>query len=212
MRLRCVGLLVALFAFSTASGWASLITITNSSFEGPVIAAGFSAPATGWTIGGAGLAGAMTPGSGVLGAENGSQYLYINDGTESQVLAATLQANSTYTLSVWVGLRNDAPCVAFPCVLSGTTIQLFAGSTLLATATGAPPDPGTWSEYQGTVVTGSSDPSLGQALKIVLSASAAQTEFDNVTLNQSSNVPEPSAIFLFATGLVGLIARRRMTR
>src|SRR5208283_1798005 len=60
--------------------------------------------------------------------------------------------------------------------------QLFAGSTLIASATGSQPPLGGWTTWTGTYQSTATDPLAGQALKIVLGATTPQGDFDNVQL------------------------------
>lgn len=142
-----------------------------------------------------------------------------------QTLAHTLQANSTYTLSVQVGNiasgrdvgQNDYNLDGFP----GYRVDLLAGSTLLTTTQTV--DPGTiaegafaTAEYQYS--TGAADPLLGQALTIRLvnlnvvdpSAPSADLEvdFDDIQLDVVA-IPEPSAALLAFIGLGTLFRRVR---
>lgn len=206
MRIRYLVLFVVFFTLFTVSGWAGLISINNAGFENPV-------PAAGWT--GTGIAGAMNQVAG-LSAHEGTRYLFIDNGTESQVLGDSLLTSTSYSLVVWVGLRGDLICRLTGCVAT-PTIELFAGTTSLGTASGTLPTAGTFSPYTLNFTTGASVPN--GLLRIVLSATRAETNFDAVSLNAGgtpptdpSGVPEPSAMVLLAAGLVGLITRHKMAK
>ena len=110
----------------------------------------------------------------------GQTAAQVNSGTLSQVLSTTLQASTLYTLQVDVGRRLDNLYPSTP-----PTAQLFAGNTPIASATGAQPALGGWATWTGTYTSSASDPLAGQALKIVLGATAAQGDFDNVRLTSA---------------------------
>ncbi|AVQ73861.1 PEP-CTERM exosortase interaction domain protein [Microcystis sp. MC19] len=129
---------------------------------------------------------------------DGSQTAYSNGGTISQVLNATLQANTRYTLGAYVGNRNFQN---FPTY----SIQLWAGTNLLASNGSVIPADGRFSlvtvnHTSGSMVT------PGQALEIRLVSSGVQANFDLITLNATPiPIPEPSAILgLLGFGLLGI--------
>ncbi|GCA69029.1 hypothetical protein MiYa_00551 [Microcystis aeruginosa NIES-2519] len=127
---------------------------------------------------------------------DGSQTAYSNGGTISQVLNATLQANTRYTLGAYVGNRNS---LAFPTY----SIQLRAGGNLLASNGSVTPADG---EFELVTVNYTSDSMVtpGQALEIRLVSSGVQANFDLITLN-ATPIPEPSAILgLLGFGLLGI--------
>jgi hypothetical protein len=101
---------------------------------------------------------------------------YSNGGTISQVLTSTLQASSTYTLSVDVGHRLDVAAMSY-------TIELVAGGVVLNSATG-----NVASIPAGSVATVSvsyTSPgavAVDQPLEIRLISDGSQIDFDNVTL------------------------------
>ena len=144
----------------------------------------------GWTTAGAGPAGLFQPGPNYLNvplpAGNGQTVAYTNGGTISQTLSATLQPNTLYTLNVDVARRKDQASL-WP--TPPPTVQLFAGTTLIASATGATPDLGSWSTWTGTYQSPATDPLAGQALRIVLTVTAPEGIFDNVQLTASAVTP-----------------------
>jgi uncharacterized protein (TIGR03437 family) len=135
----------------------------------------------GWTASNTTSIGLFQPGPNLftlpLPAAEGLTAAQVNSGTLSQTLSATLQVSTVYTLQVDVGRRLDNLYPSPP-----PTVQLFAGSTLIASATGAEPPLGGWTTWTGTYTSSASDPLAGQALKIVLGATAVQGDFDNVQL------------------------------
>jgi hypothetical protein len=143
-------------------------------------------------------------------------YIY-NQGADvslSQTLSATLQANTTYTMTVNVGARNGP--FAFN-AFGGALIELYAGSTEIGSASYTTQTAGTFVDDTLTVDSIAINPALfGQALQIQLhTAAQGSTDFQNVTLDATpdgaSPVPEPSSLVLIATAMTaGLtVARRR---
>ena len=133
---------------------------------------------------------------------DGKIFGWSNGGSLSQVLPDILTRNMSYFLQVDVGQRKDCcESESFP------VVALYAGSTLLASVS-VDPAPGGWVTASLRYTTSSSDPLLGQPLKIVLSASGIQANFDNVRLD--GTMPEPAAVTLVLAGLIaGIFARRR---
>jgi hypothetical protein len=189
---------------------AGAITIANPSFESPVQPPGSFNVGTvaGWTS--TGDSGVFHP---IIGSEfnsipDGLQTGYSNGGALSQILSTTLVTSTAYTLQVDVGKRLDC-CAGF-----GPIIQLWAGSTLLATATNVGPTAGNFLTETLSYTSTSSDPQAGQALRIVLDSTGGQTDFDNVRLDGTavtiSPTPEPASIALLGVGIVALLVRKRM--
>jgi len=142
----------------------------------------------GWTASSGGTLGLFQPGPNYftlpLPAVEETTVLQINNGTLSQTLSATLQPSTLYTLQVDVGRRLDNLYPSTP-----PTAQLYAGSTLIASATGTEPPLGGWTTWTGTYQSSASDPLAGQTLKIVLGATASQGDFDNVRLTAGGSAP-----------------------
>jgi hypothetical protein len=162
---------------------ADSITVNNFSFEDPAVPSGsFTVGViTDWTTTGiSGVFNPITPGQFDY-VPDGLQVGYSNGGSISQVLAATLQPNTVYTLTVYVGRRTD-----FPDPFS-YGIELWAGDVLLNSDTDSvTPDPGSFNAVTVQYTSSDSDPGLGQPLKIVLSGTGSiQTAFDNVQLDGS---------------------------
>jgi hypothetical protein len=221
-----LGLALSLFAAILLSGGTIFggtvpITIQNYSFESPTCGtppAGCLSGTTDWVeVGGANAyAPVLPPGSSPAwdSLPNGTQVATINDGSMSQVLAATATANTTYTLSVWVSERWNSGLSFQP------TIELLAGSTPIITMNlsnpgGALPTTnadGTynWVDWTMSFTTPNSAAYLGLPLEIFLSSPGPQADFDDISLDQT--VPEPTVLTLVGAGLLGLVARRRFAR
>jgi hypothetical protein len=191
---------------------ADLVTIGDPSFEGVSLAPGnFTAgtyAANSWNS--SANAGIFRPtaSSYPSGVPNGVNIGYSSGVTIDQVLSATLTANTSYTLSVEVGSRLDAPHN------DGYTIQLLAGGVVLAGTTNFPvPADGTFVLATDVYTAGPGDPHLGQALEIHLqSVATGQTSFDSVTLTATA-VPEPTSLSLLTLTTAGaaLCGWRRKT-
>jgi len=125
------------------------------------------------------------------GIPDGDIYAYTNaTGTISQTHAATLQSDTTYTLTVATGWRADLPGFGFA-TYPGYGIELRAGGVLLASdydknhgGTGTGPAAGTWKDVTATYTTGSSV-SPGQQLEIRLIGYSYQANYDHVRLEAS---------------------------
>jgi len=227
--------MAALFFFLVAeSVQATPITIVNSDFQagsagqGAGYLAGWDST-TGiidqydpyeWLGGGMWYLGAnptsdpANGGAGCCGIQGEELGFIFNQGSDvylGQTLSATLQANTTYALTVAVGDR-DASGSPF----GGALIELYAGSTEIGSATYLTGTAGTFADDMLTFDSSGVDPSLiGQALRIQLhTAEFGSTDFDNVsldaTLDGASALPEPTSIALLLSGLFGLrLIRRR---
>ncbi|HWB59571.1 MAG TPA: PEP-CTERM sorting domain-containing protein [Chthoniobacteraceae bacterium] len=202
-------------------------TLFTDSFETPVLTTDdtfTNGTITNWTkTGGAGAFGverlATTHFSGTYPrATDGNQVGYSNGGSQQfkESLTgsnSTLADNTTYTLSIDIGDRNDLN-------FTGYVIQLFAGSTQVAidNDTQAVPDGG-WKTATITYTSSASDPLAGQTLSMEFqsltpvqqgSETGGQTLFDNVKLI-ATPIPEPSTSALLVMAGAGLLlaVRRR---
>jgi len=205
-------------------------SITNGSFEAPVVPSGNftnfvsgSSGITGWTVVGAAggvsiVSGTFTQNGISFPAEDGAQWLDLTgDGTNSnegvqQTFATT--AGTQYTVSFWVGNVNN------PGGIFGTTSTVDVllggtGGTLLLAARNASTTTGTltWEQFTTTfTATGSTS-----TLDFINADPASDNSngLDNVSVNPSGTtpaVPEPSTLLLLSSGSLGLLgwARKRL--
>jgi hypothetical protein len=191
---------------------AATVTVGNPGFEDPAVP---SAPywlpgATDWTVASAGVynpvSGTLTPQSQVAWA-NGSASA---PGTLTQTLPVPVTVNTRYTLMVDVGWRSDV-ATAYP-TFPGFTVELLAGSSVLAseTSTQAPPA-GQLMPFTLVYDVLPGNPLVGEALGIRLGTSGIQVNFDNVALD-ASPVPLPAPLVLLGSAIglaTSLFGRRR---
>ena len=225
-------------ALATSAQAATPITVLEHSFEGAKALGGWTGAGAGagestgnlpspWIITGGQGTGWTIASQFTGGIPDGDIYAYTNTaGNLSQTLAATLQADTDYTLTVATGWRADLPGLGFP-VYPGYGIEIYAGATLIASdystelgGTGAGPAGDSWKDVTATYTYDPGDAGLvGQALEIRLLGGpngidpnfptlAVQTNYDNVRLDATA-VPEPSSAALLGLGGLALILRRR---
>lgn len=226
---------------------AGFVNVINHSFEAQTLAPGTFATAqapTGWSAYGnidfnARAIGALNPNSTTLytqsvpdGSNVGvvflmddffNQGLFTNsEGGMQQTLAATLESNSKYTLTVEVGnISND---VNFPhsqfqfSGFPGYRVDLLAGNTVIASEshlTSPIPSEGGFRTSTLSFTSGTSHSLIGQSLGIRLvnlnASTGIEVNFDNVRLEYAA-VPEPSSLICATIGAGLLIARRRFRR
>jgi hypothetical protein len=136
-----------------------------------------------------------------------------------QILAATLQKNTTYDLGIYAGCRADnsfCTSAAWGTAALGTDpkVELLVGATLLASFNIADPGAGQWADDTFTYNSGSALPSADYGTAITLEilynnglGTTNQVNFDDVTLA----TPEPSSLAIFGAALLGFgwLRRRR---
>lgn len=129
-----------------------------------------------------------------LGNNSGAGSIY-------QMLTATLQASGEYDLSVDIGRRSDFP-------FSATTIELLAGSDVLASSSITDPGAGGFERVSLSYIAPVSGGLLGQSLGIrFVVGQFGQANFDNVTLtvNNAVAVPEPRFAAFYMFGIIATL-------
>ena len=124
------------------------------------------------------------PSTGVFVAAIGNTS---TSGSILQNLSATVQANTTYTLTVELGARED---YAF----TGYTVTLGAGNVSLATGNTATPVGGSFVTDTVTYESGATPAQLGQPLQILITSSGTssgtgQVDIEDVTLTAAPTAP-----------------------
>ncbi len=138
---------------------------------------------------------------------DGTHVAWSNGGVISQALDVTLSSTGTYTLTVYVGRRNDFwPTPAFPnfpYLIGLFTGASFDGTNVLV-SNYEPVNQGNWKAVTLTFTPQSGDP-IGQQLGIFLYSAGTQVDFDKVSLTRSyEGVPIPASALLLGSGLAGL--------
>jgi hypothetical protein len=204
--------LLALFLSIASPASAGSITVLNPGFEALVLP-GPGAFALGnipdWsTLGQAATFWPDTaefPGGAPQGVNVAAVGNNVGGGMVSQILSATVQADTTYTLMVDVGQRLDFPLVSY-------TVALIANGVTLASDSSLRPAPGTFLTDTILYNSGSNPAQLGQNLEIQLSGPiGGQADFDDVRLNATA-VPEPASLWLMVSGAVSLLSLPRRRR
>lgn len=196
---------------------ATTITIVNASFEDPAVPGATYVQPSGWVLdgGGGGVWNLTSNLGGCPGtcwnttlAPDGTQIGWLSVGPQpgtpaslTQTLSDTLLANSTYTLTGYVGHPNNFQ------VGTVWTAELIAGSTVLASASGSGPA-GSLAPFTLSYFSGSS-PAVGETLQVRLSSNQAQTGFDAIALS----VPDGGmTALLLGLAMTGLGIYRRTAR
>lgn len=205
---KCVSTVMSALVFlvtATTAANAAPVLIVNAGFETQALvdsAAAFDID--GWLNGGD--SGVFDPhiDAFAAGAPEGENVAFASHGgpTISQVLSATAQANTSYTLTMLVGNRLDAD-------FGGYQAELWAGGTMLAQDGSQQPADGQFllSTVQYFVAAG--DPVVGSALEIRFRSLGFQTVFDDVRLDATERVPEPALLALLGLGGAAAFGRQR---
>lgn len=200
----------------SGTAWADNIPVANPSFETLGAPLSYSCgtgctynygPIPGWsTIKGAG---SFQPGSLFSAIPDGSLVGFANaTNSISQTLTGnSVLANSTYTMSVYVGDRSDGLNGNY--TLSLDTILVGVTTTLCSvTGNSSSITPGTF-QLEGCSYTSGSSVPAGN-LYLLFTANTGQLDVDNVSLTAS--VPEPSSVLLLGFGMLFLVATLFMHR
>ncbi len=129
-----------------------------------------------------------------------------------QVLSDTLEANTTYTLSVDIGdlvAGSDGGASGTPAVNLG--YGSFTGENVVLTLdqrNQPPQTDGDWVTWTGEFTTSSMPIGFGEQLRIELTNGTNVGWFDNVRLS-ATTVPEPTSLGMLAVGLFCLASRSR---
>jgi len=124
-----------------------------------------------------------------------------------QTVAATLESDTVYDLSLLVGRRLFE---------WGSTnlvydVQLLAGSTVVASGNQLNLAPDSAGVHTLSYSSGAANPLAGQALTIRLMTTTSEVFFDDVSLNAQAT-PEPGAVGMVLMGLGALGYRMRRRR
>jgi hypothetical protein len=217
LRIKKSGLMCAM-TFFASTGLASVISVSNNSFEtlpagglptacGPSCFYSDNDPIPGWTATGE-FWGQFQPGTQdgnftwFNSLSDGITIAFIGAaGNLSQTVGATVQTGATYTLLVDLGQHNSQPFAA-------TADLLIDGVRYFAV--GSAPPVGGWSTYTATYVGLPQD--AGSPITIELNAAGSQGDFDNVRLStdaSASGVPEPNYCVLAGAAILAIGLRRR---
>jgi hypothetical protein len=121
-------------------------------------------------------------------------------------MSATLEADTRYTLAGWAG--HPIGYGSSPDPDTTYTVELLAGSVVLASTTGTGPE-GTFAPFAVTFESTGS-PLVGQTLGVRLTSSKPQTGFDGIMLD-ATPVPSPGVAGVSAVAVVAAscLTRRR---
>jgi hypothetical protein len=219
-KLLCLSTVVIAGALANAD--AASVMVANASFESPALAnpGDYNGTIDNWlknpSAGSASVeyynGGHFTANNPLAAPADGYQGVSVNtfDNANPGLRATIYQdvglllPNTTYTLTVAIGVRLD---------FAGATgsLALYNGTdstgTVLAASVAFAPATGTFEEYSVSFTTGatvSGDLTIG-----LTHQSGGQVSFDNVRLDATPVIPEPSSYAMMAGGLCLLAIRRK---
>lgn len=187
---------------------AAPITISNSGFEGQVLpdANYIITVPTGWTLDFGTMHGVWNPDNSWFpaGLPGESHIAWLHEAGISQTLADVYQPGLEYQLSVYVGRWIDTP--------PDFTIAFIAGGDTLASLTRSASiiPRNTFSLFTLDLPALSpGDPRLGLPIRIALSSTGREVDFDALSLEANPvPVPEPAAWTLLLAGAALLASHR----
>jgi hypothetical protein len=200
---------------STAS-FATSIAISNHSFEAQTLGSGsfFYSPTqiTDWSSTATGGADRGVWNTSALGKDGDNiAFAYANNAFGQQ-LAATVQADTVYTLQYLMGRTGGGTRGTAELWAGGTLANgVVSGGTLLAAQT-LQINQGSMSEFVLTYTSPTTGAVIGQLLTIRFAGSTISNEgyvsFDHARLSAEA-VPEPATLTLLALGALAAARRRR---
>ena len=199
-----VTIAVTMLVGLTTTASAAPVLIVNAGFEAPSLADSQAIfTVAGWVN--SGDSGTFDPHAGAFasGAPEGDNVAFSSRGgpTISQILSATAQADTMYTLTMLVGHRLDTGS------FGGYQSELWAGGTMLAQDNGSlSPAAGQFLLSMAQFFVAAGNPVVGSPLEIRFRSLGYQTVFDDVRLNA---VPEPALLALLGLGGAAVARRRR---
>jgi len=178
----------AVFLAAPAEAQTVEIPILNHSFDMDVLCYScYQFGITGWTVGPQTYVQIMTTTQYPMAPSTGLYVAAIGNSSASgsifQKLGATLQANTTYTLTLEVGARADYD-------FTGYNAFLLAGNVSLASGHEATPLGGTFVTDVVVYKSGAAPAQLGQPLQILItSKGTGQVDIEDVVLTATPTAP-----------------------
>lgn len=226
--LAAIAALCALLAGSAAK--AQIIPIINAGFEEPATSGVENGAPPGWTLTGSG-GGVWNINASPLGfwnesAPEGNQVGWLAPDSRlsgpaafSQMVPATFQINTLYTLGFDVGIPLGFGTSPDASTFAGVQILAGGNNVFVFTQAGFP-EGVFFPSFLAVSFTESSSQAafVGLPLEIRLFTNQPQVAFDNITLTAESSstaAPEPATLALLATGLLpvaGAVIRRRQRK
>ena len=207
-------LLLGIASLAGRPAFAAAVNIVNNSFEDPALLVfnSGSATVTGWNV-----SGQTVTAWGPVTVADGQQYLQMQGGAPGhadQTLGVDLLANTTYTLSYYVGSRADFPGVG------AYTVALLANNVVLNSGSDPYTGPDGFMSQRSFSFTSGAVVAPGQTLQIAidLPGESGNGIFDLITLDAEtggssggSSAPEPATLALSASAMLALgwLRRRR---